>query len=187
MAISTTQTRVIVVPNSGIKPLAPEPGSAQEQVGPSTGYEAWNMYTTDIGDGGGGNAEAIFQFTNTDGGWYYTLTALFASRQDTGVSTDLKILTPVGDWEAFIGNDGIMAGGVKDELACKDGLAATVNEAGPEGFRPRYLGRAITADSDVRVAFANTSTVVYDIRLAGLRSRRPGIPWYDAIQQAALL
>lgn len=186
MAVAGASSRVIVVPNSGIQPLRAQRGSAQEGVGPETGYEAWVMYAKTTGDGTGG--EAVFTFTfPPNAPYYYTVTALYTVRKDTGASTLLRMNTLMGDWEVFTGEDGVLHSNLNEELATIAGQSNTVNSVGLAGFKPRYLGRGITADSIVEVVWQNTDTILYDCRLAGLRSLRPGIPWYDALQQGRLL
>lgn len=186
MAVSFTATQLMVIPNSGIEPQAQQKGSAEAGIDPATGYEAWVFYGKDSGDAGGGTVQFNMQFPA--GAYYYTLTGLFFLAALTGVDTKYSITTVVPDWEVFIGENDQMNGNVTEVLDVFDNGVSTVNTPGITGFRPRYLGRPFTATSQVRFTWpTNTNTKLYDIRLTGLRSLRPGIPWYNALQQGALL
>lgn len=182
MSVVVTPTELLVIPNSGIQPLGSQPGSAQAGVDPVTGYQAWVMYGKDTGDGTGGGA--IFNFTIPQSAWYYTWTALYTSRDDTGVSVLMNSDLIVESWEVFRGENGAMNSNVNVNYEMTTGRSST--SMGANAFLARYLGRPLVA-AVINVALVNTDTIKYDVRIAGLRSLRPGIPWYDALQQGELL
>lgn len=187
MAVTVTPSELLVIPNLNIQPTGRQSGSPGQFVDPQTGYEAWVMYGTGTGNGSGGRF--AFNFTFPRGAYYYTWTAMYCARVDQGVSTELVQGSLIADWEAFTGENGALAGDLSEALEMENSTirGITTNKVGQNGFRARYFGRPLTADSVMVVEMANTDTVVYDARIAGLRSLRPGIPWYDALQQARLL
>lgn len=186
MSITTVVTPLVVLPLSGIEPLdnqRPQTrGAIIEGSSPSAGYEAWSMTGTDTGDGGGG--VVVFQFRIPQDQRFYTLTSVYMGSFNTAIETGGHIKVPPLDFEAYPRED--LTGDVIQLLPVVDDGVQTI--ARSDLFVPIYVGRALTADSEVALRWTtNTNADVYDMRVAGVRSLRPGIPWFNVLQQARAL
>lgn len=178
MTISVTMTDLIILPQSQI---APTPGAGlRGSVEPGTGFESWFMAGTDTGDGGGGQVVGLFRIPQDD--WFYTVTAVHCSVNSNTVPENGRWNITAADFEQYqqVGQNVAWT-----HVADISGGNQSLKNA---DWVPRYLGRAITPDSDLQFQWGtNTDTLVYVYRIAGLRSMRPGIPWYNALQQARAL
>lgn len=186
MSVTSTSAGLRIIPNSSIAP-APAEGrdrvtyGADRATQPGQGYEAWVIDLTDTGESGGGAMTLNAEFP--DDQYYYTVTALRSQRQDTGVEVNCTMNITLSNWENF---RGALSSNTMLQIlpTITRTLSWTVTD--PDRFEPIYLGRPLGTRL-LPVLWVNTDTVVYDLRVSGLRSLRPGMPWYTAIQQGRLL
>lgn len=194
MAITGSTSQLIVLPQAGIEPLGRDSGlraGSAPVSSPEMGYEAWVMSGNMTGVAGGGNAVFTFNFPLSEVDQrYYCITALQVQRLDTGVDGLCRMIVTPAMWEIYAGQT-LGSDFQRNFALLDDGVFTSVSPY--ERMVPIYLGRGIQTGGgpnppSVRFAFAtNTDTVVYQFRIAGVRSFRPGMPWYNVLQQAAAL
>lgn len=187
VSISATYSNLAVMPLSGIEPVEPErpmkTGAILEGVSPYAGYEAWISSGSDVGDAGGGIVSGDFVIPADNR--YYTVTAIYGLRIDTGIDAEGYTVVPPQTFDAF--KEEALATDVQQIIAAADDGVNTIIKK--TDFQTVYLGRAkAAAGNTFRIRWrTNTNTVVYDFMIAGLRSFRPGMPWYNALQQGRVM
>lgn len=183
MAVTSTVTDLIVIPQLGIAPERRLPGSAAVPSLSGSGFEMWNMSGSDIGEAGGGTMDMRFRLPQASQ-YYYTVTGIYTVRIDTGIDAFVNIRIPTADFDVYFGSN--LLNPIQKVTEVEDnGILSSIKRTDLEPF---YLGRAVTADSEIAVVWAtNTDTVVYEFSVSGLRSLRPGIPPFNVLQQARLL
>lgn len=191
MAVTVVESELIILPQAGIEPSTKDSGlrrgSAPVQSS-GMGFEAWAMAVRVNGDVSGGAIQLTFQFPPAaQDQRYYTVTTLHSSNNDTGVAANalMDFRIDPGDWEMFIGQDTTTS--FSYTLRLFDAGA----RVGPDinySTKPFYLGRALVGDSGISGHYlTNTDGAIYQFRIAGVRSFRPGMPPADVLARAAAL
>lgn len=183
MAVTSTVTDLIVVPQIGIYPERRLPAGAEVPSLAGSGFEVFTMSGSDIGDAGGGTSDIRFRLPQGQQ-YYHTVTGVYAARLDTGIDAFVNVRIPVADFDVYFGT--ALLNPVQKVTEVEDnGLVSSIKRVDLQAF---YLGRAVTADSEIAIVFeTNTLAVVYEYQIWGLRSQRPGIPPFNVLQQARIL
>lgn len=177
MTVTVTLTDLIVLPQSQIAPLRSGAGSGS--VEPATGFESWFLAGSDTGDVSGGQAVCNFRFPRDE--WYYTVTAV-AIANNSAVDENGRWNITAADFEEY------QQAGINRTWSHRAIVSAGNTSIEGHDWDALYLGRAITEDSDLTFQWTtNTDGKAYTYRLAGLRSLRPGVPWFNALQQGRAL
>lgn len=178
MSVTATGTDLLILPQSGIEPLARRGDFGP--TGPATGFETFFEVVTVVGDVSGGTVTLNCRIPQDD--WYYTVTSLHAHAASAAVDENARINLSSNDFEQYE-----QAG--QNRTWTAEAILSSANlSLKPGDWVSQYLGRAVSATADVNLLWAtNTDGVPYFMRIAGLRSLQPGVPWYNALQQARAL
>lgn len=137
------------------------------------GIQRWTTGSTDIGDGTGGDASAIFQFNPQSLNVFqpYVSLSYFSLMTTTADPLEGVLQQVNGHWEKSAVAISMALFPITPVAIQGTNRFAFVNN------EQQYIGRALPdVTANLRVLFDNVDTCVYNINMAGFIADRPFIP-----------